>query len=125
MGLSLQDDSDRRVDGPPSLFRPPCLTYFYVPEVSYDSRLHVVSLSAECGDPCAQVPVLVEGSILRNLMMGDDRRRRIPTEDEAWKIAKLCGLPAEFLHVRSTCQMILAFICNTSKFYGLHLQLSI
>ena len=34
MGLSLPDDSDRRVDGPPSVFRPPCLIYSYVPEVS-------------------------------------------------------------------------------------------
>ena len=41
MGLSLTDDSDRRVDGPPSVFRPPCLTYYYVPEVSviYDKQL--------------------------------------------------------------------------------------
>ena len=49
--------------------------------------------------------MLVEGSILRNLIMGADSRRRIPTDDEAWKIAKLCGFPAEFLHVRSTYQM--------------------
>ena len=34
MGLSLPDDKDHRVDGPPPVFRPPFLTYTFVPEVS-------------------------------------------------------------------------------------------
>ena len=82
-------------------------------------------LSAEFGDPCAQVPVMVEGSILRNLLLGSDSRRRVPTEEEAWKFAKLCGLPAEFLHVRSTCQMIYSPLLATRVYSPKRINLNL
>jgi len=65
-------------DDVPSVFVPPTLTYIFVSEM----------------------PVLLEGSILKNLLLGAKQTMhgRIPSNDQAWYIAKRCGLDPEYLH---------------------------
>ena len=59
------------------IYKPPYLTYSYAPET----------------------PVLLEGSILKNLLLGvEERGGREAGTEEAWEIARRLGLPAEFLH---------------------------
>ena len=48
---------------------------------------------------CPELPVLFEGSILKNLMLGVQRSLHgaVPTADEAWQVAEWCGLDSDFL----------------------------
>ena len=50
----------------------------------------------------SEKPVLLEGSVLKNLMLGVDAERarhssRELTPSDAWEIAQLCGLPRVFV----------------------------
>lgn len=47
-----------------------------------------------------EVAVLLEGSILMNLRLSVSslRNRKVPTEDEAWHVARRCGLSKAFLN---------------------------
>ena len=58
------------------IYKPPYLTYSYAPET----------------------PVVLEGSILKNLLLGvEERGGREAGAEEAWEVARRLGLPAEFL----------------------------
>ena len=60
-----------------SIFVPPTLSYVYV----------------------SDMPVLLEGSILKNLLLGAKQTMhgRVASAKQAWEIAKRCGLDAEYL----------------------------
>lgn len=65
-----------------SIYVPPFLQYNYVPES----------------------PVLLEGSILKNLLLSVSSEDRHcgsePTADEAWEIARMCGLDGKRISVQ-------------------------
>ena len=67
-----------------SIYVPPFLKYTYVPES----------------------PVILEGSILKNLLLSvssEDRESGAePCADDAWEIARRCGLKEEYLHAPET-----------------------
>ena len=48
---------------------------------------------------CPEVPVLFEGSIMKNLLLGAHNSIHgiVPTAREAWKVARMCGLDSQFL----------------------------
>jgi len=53
---------------------------------------------------CSEAPVLFEGSILKNLLLGAQHSTYcvLPTHEEAWRVAEMCGLEAEFLRAPDT-----------------------
>jgi hypothetical protein len=65
-----------------SIYMPPYLNYVY----------------------CPDIPVLFEGSILKNLLLGARHALHgtLPTDAEAWELAKMCGLDAEFIGAPDT-----------------------
>jgi ABC-type multidrug transport system fused ATPase/permease subunit len=52
----------------------------------------------------AEMPVMLEGSIMKNLMLGvrSSMHGKPPSTDEAWHIAKRCGLDEEYLFAPET-----------------------
>jgi len=67
---------------PGVMYKPPFLRYAYAPET----------------------PVMLEGSILKNVLVGVEKVAGFAPAgaDEAWEVARRCGLPEEFLHAPDT-----------------------
>ena len=113
-------------DDPGVIYRPPFLTYGYVPEtptvrekakfmthipsaahvqphviITHNVRLEYGNKNVACFPLSLShthtLHQLLEGSILKNLLLGVEKTGREPGAAEAWELARRLGLPSEFL----------------------------